>query len=254
MLLAALILSPAATESGAQDAPAMSPNQQAARRRDEETRQVISRYGKCVVRRKADAASTFVLAHQKSKELQGLTFNDISDRYCLGFAGWDQVVGAYFPSGTLRYTLAEALVLKEFSGNPAQSFAHVPALPPSIVDPADFQPKPGQRVSKRRNHWLEQSRTAATVAAYMSAYGECVVRTDPVGSHRLLMTEVTTPQESVELGKLKPALAACIPNQQKMAFNKAGIRGAIAVNYYRLAKASSLAGHAGESAKQVGSQ
>lgn len=245
-LLAALVLSASITDGTPQRSPALSYREDAARRRDNETRKVISRYGKCVVRRKAAAVSVFLLAEPKSKEFEQLTYDDINDAYCLAFAGWDQVVGAYFPAGTLSYTLAEAIVQKDFPGRRFQSFAHVPPLPPRVVDRADFKPKPGLRPSKRRDQRLEQSRTAAFVSAFMYSYGECIVRTDPVGSHRLLMTEVTSPEESAEFGRLKPVLAACIPNQQKMAFNKASIRGAVAVGYYRLARASAGTRRSGE--------
>ena len=245
MLAAAMMLSSAATGMAAPGTSALSYSEQAARRRDDETRQVISRFGKCVVRRKPAEAAAFVLGTVVPNDLSKAAFDDMRNSYCLAFAGWDQVLGAYFPAGSVRYTLAEALVAAEF-GSPVPSFSNVPPLPPRRVDPADFQPQQGQRPSKRRSQRLEQSRTQATVAAFMDSYGECVVRSDPVGSHRLLMTEVTTPEESSEFGKLKPALAACIPNQQKMAFNKAAIRGAIALNYYRLAKALSGAAGSGE--------
>jgi hypothetical protein len=228
-----------ATVAAPQTGPALTRSQQAARRMDEDTRQVISRYGQCLVRRKPAEASAFVLASRNSSELEDRPFGEPRQSPCLSISGWDRVWSAHFPAGTLRYTLAEALVAREFS-KPKPSLSDVPPLDHPKVVAADFQLKSGMRPSRRRDEWLAQARKAAIVGAFMSSYGECVVRSDPIGSHQLLMTEVTTAPEALAFGKLKPSLASCLPNGQKLAFNKAGIRGAIAVNYYRLAKARSV--------------
>ena len=72
---------------------------------------------------------------------------------------------------------------------------------------------------------------------FMSAFGECVVRTDPSGSHALLMTQVVSPEETAALKAVVPAFSSCVPAQRTLSFDKTVIRGAVALNYYRLAKA-----------------
>jgi hypothetical protein len=246
MLLLSVLLALPETAAAQQGSAVATARQEAARRRNEETRQVISRFGRCVARRQPAEASAFVLGLDMPNARKQAFADEMRESHCLANAAWNEVLGANFPAGTLRYTLAEALVVMEFSARPVPTFSNVPQLSPRVVNPADYQPRPGQRLSKRERERLEHARKVATVATFMAGYGECIVRTDPIGSHQLLMTDVTSAEESVTFGRLKPSLAACMPSQQRTAINKASIRGAVAINYYCLAKASTLRGRAGE--------
>ena len=74
--------------------------------------------------------------------------------------------------------------------------------------------------------------------SYLSRYGECVVRADPAGSRALLAAKPETPEEASRFAALRLALATCLPEGHTLEFGKLALRGTIAVNYYRLAKAA----------------
>ena len=76
------------------------------------------------------------------------------------------------------------------------------------------------------------------LATYLSRFGECVVRVDPAASKALLMTDRGSADERAAFGGLSTALGTCLAEGKTLNFNKASLRGSIAVNYYRLAAAA----------------
>jgi hypothetical protein len=79
-------------------------------------------------------------------------------------------------------------------------------------------------------------KNAATGIA-MSRLGECVVRAAPDSSGRLVRSAVASPDESAAFEALKPAVSSCLSAGATVAFSPELLRGAVALNYYRLAKA-----------------
>ena len=142
------------------------------------------------------------------------------------------------PGDTLRYTLADALIRAELPSSPIATFAGVPRLGQRKLDAADFEPKAGSRPSERTLQALKEARSIALAAIFMSAVGECVVRTDPLGSFALLGTSVGSTEESARVKALITPLSACIPADKKLSLDTSVVRGIVALNYYRLAKAS----------------
>lgn len=69
----------------------------------------------------------------------------------------------------------------------------------------------------------------------VSRLGECVVRAAPDASTRLVRSPVASSNEAVAFDGLKPALSACLAAGQSFAFSPELLRGAVALNYYRLA-------------------
>ncbi|MDQ3246750.1 MAG: hypothetical protein M3Q52_07665 [Pseudomonadota bacterium] len=146
------------------------------------------------------------------------------------------------PGHTMRYALADALVGLELKADVRTSFAAVPPLRHGTIAEADIRPPAGKRLSRDELRTWEKSLAGLRGAIFMSALGECVVRTDPAASHALLMTEVESADERTWFKTLSPALAGCTKAGETIALNPTVVRGTIAMNYYRLAKAAVPAG------------
>lgn len=203
-----------------------------------ETREITARFGQCAVRRHRAGATEFVLELSLTAERRKILVEEVSDGYCFAYAAFDGVLSAAFPGDTMRYTLADALVRLEFPTSAVASFSHAPRLAHRFWDPSLYQPNAVNRVGKRNLEGQARNLAEAKMATFMSGFGECVVRSDPVGSHGLLMTKVTSAEETAQINRLRPALAGCIPKQMELPLTKASIRGSIALNYYRLAMAA----------------
>jgi hypothetical protein len=61
------------------------------------------------------------------------------------------------------------------------------------------------------------------------------------------MTQPASVEEATAFQQLVPEFAACLPSGQKLEFNKATLRGTIAMNFYRLAHAPRTIAPAGAS-------
>lgn len=195
------------------------------------SRAVMAEFARCIVRRKHDAAARVVLdpaADLGAERERGLFISD-----CM-------------PSRTrmrakamqMRYGLAEALVVADLK-QVAASFADVaPLQHHPFVDrpmPAEVAADP-----ERLAGWNAFAE-AATAYAALSPYGECIVRADPAGSVALLRTPLDGDEEKAAIAALAPALSNCVVKGQKLAINRFNLRGTVALNLYRLAKAPRVA-------------
>ncbi len=79
------------------------------------------------------------------------------------------------------------------------------------------------------------------MTAWLSRYGECVVRQEPAKARYWLLTPPDSPEEISRINDLRPAFADCL-NEGTMKFNRTTMRGAVAINYYRLAMATRVPG------------
>jgi hypothetical protein len=71
----------------------------------------------------------------------------------------------------------------------------------------------------------------------VSRFGECVVRTSPAGVHRYLLAQPSTREEGQALLTLRLALGSCLTAGHTLKIDRRVLRGSLATNYYRLAKA-----------------
>ena len=210
-----------------------------------EVRLIASKYGDCVVKKAPDAARSFVLFGPSSDPNEGdprSLVRKISDGNCLIKAS--QTFGGVemrFPGDTMRYALANALFRRELqTALPLADLAQVPGLKQATFDEGSFQPPGGKKLNLNALRELATAKQTERDRITLAHFGECVVRADPRTSHAMLRTSVTTPEEHIAFRTLTKALSACIPQGRTVKLGKATIRGAVALNYYRLAKAPRL--------------
>ena len=85
---------------------------------------------------------------------------------------------------------------------------------------------------------LAEDRRQREVAIYLSYFGECVVRADPGNSKALLAASPDSRDEGIAIAALGKSLSGCLEAGRTLELNKTNLRGTVALNYYRLAKAA----------------
>lgn len=204
-----------------------------------ETRRLLDDYGRCIVKRWPKLAGDAIRRNADNSELMK-RYRVLIDGSCLPVRG-QGALRVKFEGDQYRYALADALVRQELAAVPPPVLDDVPQLQrrepvePSKLSRSGKPLKPAQYAAAVRGY--EQ----AQAFDYLSRYGECVVRIDPAAAKALLMTAPETSEESARFAAMSTALATCVAEGRTMSFGKLALRGTIAVNYYRLAKAAAAA-------------
>jgi hypothetical protein len=71
-------------------------------------------------------------------------------------------------------------------------------------------------------------------------FGDCVARSTPAASHRLVFTELYSDREKAAIGDVMPKLQSCMPPGQDVRFTRALLRGAVAEGLLRLRQAQNV--------------
>jgi hypothetical protein len=144
-----------------------------------------------------------------------------------------------FEGDLYRYALADALVSKELASAPVPDFSAVAKLDHRMpgAEPLRVSAK-GKRMSQRKYDAAMKDYGEAVAFSYLSFYGECVVRNAPSDSRALLLTVPDSPEEKTRFDALRPAFAECLSAGTSLTFGRTTLRGTIAINYYRLARAA----------------
>ena len=153
------------------------------------------------------------------------------------------ILGAHTPTIAIkgsrenyRFALAEALLLRTYRRSaPAIAPEAPPLSHPALVVGSPMPVDWHWDASEWFNH-IKRSQQDALA----SAFGECVVRASPELSWTLLKTDVGSSAEAQAFEPLKPVLATCLGQTGGMAHGKFGIRGSIALNFYRLTMAAPM--------------
>lgn len=199
-----------------------------------ETRALTHAYAQCVVKRQAAKASEAIVANIGNSAILR-DYPMLIRGECLS-REVRQPTRMGFTGDLYRYALADALVNRELAAQPAPDLAAVPKLvhheagePPQAVDAK------GRKLGKRKLEAAQERYGHAVAFAFLSRYGECVVRADTAGAKALLLTTPDSAEEASGFTALRPAMARCLPEGQTLRSGKVALRGSIAVNYYRLA-------------------
>lgn len=210
-------------------------------------RQVAFDYAKCVVRKSHAKASEAVLATVSDDAIKA-NFLLLVDSDCLvksadvGEGG----IQFRFPEGTLQGVLADALVNADFSTQGDASFEdRLPLIQPFVPT---AEQEAGELAKARNDRKREEIRSKflnQRVRAWMSIYGECVVRHDPEGTRSWLLTPPDTAEEASRIKALQPAMGDCL-REGTIKFTRPTLRGTVAINYYRLAMATRVPGAGGK--------
>lgn len=205
-----------------------------------ETRALTHAYARCVVKRQATKASQAIVANIGNDAILR-DYPMLIRGECLS-REVRQSTRMRFTGDLYRYALADALVNRELAGEPAPNLASAPRL---VHHEAGEPPRPvdskGRKLSERKLEAAQQHHAHSAAFAFLSLYGECVVRADSAGAKALLLTVPDGAEEAAGFTALRPSLARCLPEGRTLRSGKVALRGSIAVNYYRLAHSARAA-------------
>lgn len=205
------------------------------RKQEIQARKIMHDYARCVVKARYARASEAILANVDNDTIAG-KYSDLIRSSCMASSGGD--IEMRFGGDLYRYALADALVNQQFAEAGENDFsnrlplAHILAPSRTELDSALLKTK-----SKSKKKDLQENFNRASSISWLSRYGECVVRHDPVRSRLWILTPPDTPEETSRIGDLRPSFAACL-GQGTLKFNRVTMRGTVAINYFRLANAT----------------
>jgi hypothetical protein len=200
-------------------------------------RKIMSEFARCVVDTYSKKANEVIVSNIDNSTIQK-RYGLLTDGDCLGkTAGSVQLT---MGGDLFRYALADAIFQKNFATRPSLNFTQVAKLEHvSFRDRAVFEAEIAKVKNKRKRDQMEYVFDQYNGVAYLSRFGECVVRLNPVAARNLLLTSVASPAELAAIAPLRPALAECLMPGRTVTFNAAMIRGVTAINYVRLASSAS---------------
>jgi hypothetical protein len=209
----------------------------------EETRALTHAYARCVVKRQPAKASEAIARNVDNKAILR-DYPMLLREECLSRQVHQQT-RIRFGGDLYRYALADALVNRDLAAQPAPLLDSVPRLdhrepgePPRPIDSR------GRKLGKRKLEAANESYRRDAAFAFLSRYGECVVRVDAAGAKGLLVAKPDSADETARFTALRPALAHCLPEGETLRSGRVALRGTIAINYYRLAHAARTGGAA----------
>ena len=211
----------------------------------EETRVLVRQYGDCVVRKRAAMASQAIVANVDNSTLLR-RYARLIDPTCVPVQSPGRLK-VRFQGDQYRYALADALVRRELAASPAPNLDAVPRLDHRDPGPAPTRvDQRGRPLKEKAYQEVVRGHAQNRAFSYLSRYGECVVRVDPRAARALLLTEPASPAEAAHFAAMRTAFGTCVPEGETLSFGKLALRGTVAINYYRLAKAAAAVTNAGE--------
>ena len=202
---------------------------------------LVSEDADCIVKNEHDAASGAILSNATDAELVR-SYPQLVRETCVPMRLGDYIRVGLTPT-QMRDAIAEALVRRDLSAVAPPVLDDVPGLSHWRVGEPPATDSAGRPLTGRKAEEMMTEYQQAQLVAYLSRYGECVVRVDPAAAKALLMTDEGTPAESAAFGNMSTALGTCVAEGRSLNFNKSSLRGSIAVNYYRLAAAARAEEH-----------
>lgn len=208
----------------------------------DEMRVHFADYARCVVRWNRARASRAILANLDINALEhqyGDIFLTTPVTYVSGCRELriPADTAVTFSGEALRSSLAEALVKAEFGESGPACMTDRAALTQAVPQPqAAFEAELASAPPARRPA-LQHHHDEMAAKAWLDAFAECVARRDAPNARGWIFSVPASAEEAAAVKALSPSLGECLPQGRQLNFRKDILRGAIAVNYYRLAKA-----------------
>lgn len=175
------------------------------------TRGIIDRYAQCLVK---SGRKTLLPIIMEKQDIAGFErWHKRLGGECM-FSTGDFYVNA--PTSDIRWAIADVLVREDANRQAPSDLSPVAPL-----------------------SWRADVRSGTNDARTLSIsrFGECVVRKDPAATRAVLIADVDSKDEQQKIEALTPALMECL-GQGSLKMSPVELRGALAINLYRLNSAA----------------
>jgi hypothetical protein len=206
----------------------------------QQTRSISANYADCVVKKSApqargaiaELASSLVVQKKYRRLIDSSCMEQVTSKTSTG--------GIAFGGDTFFYTVADALIRKDYSESGPADFSSVTSLAHRQKLP-DLSPSDLAKLSKQEQADMGKDVIRANAFSSLSRFGECAVRGNPEVARQLSLTDVGSTEERTKFNELIPTLAKCLEPGLTMKFSPVLLRGTISLNYFRLSYASQTA-------------
>lgn len=205
-----------------------------------DTRQAIEQYGRCIAAKEERIASAAIVRNIDNGTLVR-NYSRLIDGRCMPTPA-HSTIKVKFVGDQFRYALADGLVRRQLLRLPPPVLDGVAPLDHREPTPPSRADKKGRPLSEAKYAEAVKNYEQAQAFAYVSRFGECVVRANPAGARALLATASDSVEEKAAFANLSSAMGNCLEEGSKIELSKLVLRGTVAVNYYRLAAAAGLVG------------
>jgi len=182
-------------------------------------RRILSRYARCLVKSDPRGVQSALLADPNSGQFERWRGQLHGECLTVPREGYH----VYPDDAQLRFVLADDLIRQTKANVRASDLASLPPLPhPSASG------RPGGKV---------KNVSVDPFLAFLSPLGECIVRAQPANAAALLQTKPSTAAETASTDALLRGVSPCTGGR-RLTIDTATFRGAVALGYFRLAKAA----------------
>jgi hypothetical protein len=206
-----------------------------AQTQDTEVRRIMFNYAQCVVKNHHDKAKEMILSDSDNNIIEH-QYSSLIDSECLRAVA--SGVDMTFGGDLYRYALADALVNADLRTREDKDFSdRLPLAHLAGPSSSDLSMELAATNSKKKRDEILKRFDKAVANAWLSRFGECVVRQNPVESKYWILTTPDSAEETSRINALRPTFNQCLSNGS-LTFNRTVLRGTVALNYYRLAFAT----------------
>jgi len=182
-------------------------------------RRILSRYARCLIKSDPRGVQSALLADPNSGEFERWRGQLHGECLTVPREGYH----VYPDDARLRFVLADDLIRQTKATLVPTDLA---TLPPLLQPSASA--RPGGKV---------KNVAVDPFLAFLSPLGECIVRAQPAKAAALLQTKPSTAAESASTDVLLSGVSTCTGGRG-LQIDTATFRGAVALGYFRLAKAA----------------
>ncbi|MEO7542131.1 MAG: hypothetical protein ABIT04_00745 [Novosphingobium sp.] len=214
------------------NSPAFAAEESARDRRN--GRNLVGEFADCVVKVNAPLARGTILQNLSPGQIaRNRLARQLINDSCAARVNQGSGVNLSFGSDLFRYSIAEALVRKDYAVVRHFDFSSASSL--NHCDPSPLNAASANGTDAR-SRAAQAAHFKATTAALLSRFGECVTRRSPDGVQKLLLSAPASAAENTAFAELAPFLGQCLTSGQ-VRLSREVVRGALGLNFYRLAGA-----------------
>lgn len=209
----------------------------------QELRDYTDEYSRCMVRFHHADARALILSNTPNERLERDFGNLYTSRPLASVQECERLfirdkVAFQLKPDAFRGALAAALVAKDLPQAETGNFAdRAPLSHWAVSTPAVMTVEHGGAADTGKLGAKDRAAVEQLGRAWLSRYGECLVRGNARSAHDWIMSKPGSAMETSALAQLSPVFAGCLAQGESMTFGKVVLRDAVAVNYYRLAMA-----------------